>query len=185
MNFLKDICKMLNKHTVLFLLGLLVLVIFLRQYSSSVGKVLGGMTNSNNNKVQNTQPATLGIDPAMPAGMNSEPAQVNGVQTITDGLPSNCNKQLITNPAELLPRDNNSEWGSQNPTGAGDLKDVNLLQAGWHAGIDTVGGSLRNANLQVRSEPPNPKMPNVSPWGNSTIEPDLMRVPLELGCGSQ
>jgi hypothetical protein len=25
----------------------------------------------------------------------------------------------------------------------------------------------------------------VSPWLNSTIEPDLMRVPLEVGCGPQ
>ena len=51
-------------------------------------------------------------------------------------------------------------------------------------GIDTVGGTLRNSNLQLRSEPPNPKA-QVSPWSNSTIEPDLMRVPLELGCGAQ
>ena len=39
---------------------------------------------------------------------------------------------------------------------------------------------LRNANLQLRSEPPNPQL-KVSPWSQSTIEPDVNRRPLELG----
>jgi hypothetical protein len=61
---------------------------------------------------------------------------------------------------------------------------VNLLRAGHWNGIDTVGSSLRNANLQVRSEPPNPQSP-VSIWNNTTISPDMMRVPLEIGQGCQ
>jgi hypothetical protein len=61
---------------------------------------------------------------------------------------------------------------------------VNLMKAGSIIGINTVGSSLRNANLQVRSEPPNPQL-NVGPWNNTTIAPDLMRVPLEIGCGGQ
>ena len=64
------------------------------------------------------------------------------------------------------------------------MQNSEFLNAGHHIGIDTVGQSLRNANLQLRSEPPNPQE-SVGPWLNSTIEPDLMRVPLELGCGSQ
>ena len=59
-----------------------------------------------------------------------------------------------------------------------------MLKAGHHIGIDTIGQSLRNSNLQVRSEPANPQM-NVGPWNQTTIQPDLMRVPLELGCGPQ
>jgi hypothetical protein len=43
---------------------------------------------------------------------------------------------------------------------------------------------LRNANLQIRSEPPNPQM-TVGPWNQSTIEPDFMRPPLEIGSGPQ
>ena len=39
---------------------------------------------------------------------------------------------------------------------------------------------MRNANLQVRSEPPNPTT-KVSPWLETTIEPDTMRLPLEIG----
>ena len=87
---------------------------------------------------------------------------------------------MTIDPKELLPKDSNSEWAKLNPTGNGDLSDVNLLKAGHHIGINTVGQSLRNANQQLRSDPPVPQM-SVGPWNNTTIEPDLMRVPLELG----
>jgi hypothetical protein len=87
-------------------------------------------------------------------------------------------------PSDLLPRDGNSEWAQLNPAGQGDLANINLLKAGYHIGIDTVGQTLRNANLQIRSEPPNPQV-NVGPWNLSTIEPDFMRPPLELGQGGQ
>ena len=87
---------------------------------------------------------------------------------------SSCSASQPLSAQELLPN------GGQ----GGDLSNVNFLKAGYHVGINTVGTSLRNANLQVRSEPPNPQN-QVSPWLNSTISPDLMRVPLEIGCGSQ
>jgi hypothetical protein len=69
------------------------------------------------------------------------------------------------------------------PNGEGDLQNVNLLKAGFHMGVDTIGNTLRNANLQLRSEPPNPQS-QVSPWLNTTIQPDTMRIPLELGKAS-
>ena len=64
----------------------------------------------------------------------------------------------------------------------GDANQVNLLEAGYNIGRDTVLGSLRNANLQLRSEPANPQA-NVGPWNNTTIGPDANRRPLEIGCG--
>ena len=100
----------------------------------------------------------------------------NGITTNTYGIK---NKQL-DDPSMLLPNDSNSQWASVNPQGDGMLKNVNLLQAGSLVGINTVGSSLRNANLQLRSEPPNPQG-NVGPWNNSSIEPDFVRKPLELG----
>jgi len=83
-------------------------------------------------------------------------------------------------PEELLPQDSANEWAKANPSGAGSLKDRNFLQAGHNIGINTVGQTLRNANLQLRSEPPNPQV-KVSPWQQSTIEPDVNRAPLEIG----
>ena len=107
--------------------------------------------------------------------------QDTNAQTSIHGLPPSCVRQKVVNPADLLPNDKNSQWAKLNPMGGGDLKGVNLLQAGVHQGIDTVGQSLRNANLQLRSEPANPIM-KIGPWNNSTIEPDLARRPLEIGC---
>jgi len=44
---------------------------------------------------------------------------------------------------------------------------------------ETVGGVLRNANRDFRSEPINPRNP-VSIWNLSTIPPDLMRPRFEI-----
>jgi hypothetical protein len=125
-----------------------------------------------------------GVRPSEPLGQNEVFASANGVQTTMPGMPSSCSHPNIQNPAELLPKDTNSQWAQLNPSGKGELANVNLLKAGYHIGIDSVGQSLRNANLQIRSEPPNPQL-YVGPWNQSTIEPDFMRPPLELGSGPQ
>ena len=92
--------------------------------------------------------------------------------------PQGCYPREQINPMELLPSDPNSQWAQVNPQGAGDIQGKNFLSAGALIGINTIGQSLRNANLQLRAEPPCPQVA-VSPWQNSTIEPDLMRRPLE------
>ena len=58
------------------------------------------------------------------------------------------------------------------------FKNQNFLTAGYHVGINTVGTSLRNGNMQLRSEPINPQI-KVSPWNQTTIQPDLNRRPLD------
>lgn len=92
---------------------------------------------------------------------------------------SNFPKEQL-NADDLLPKDNSSLWAQVNPAGEGSLKDRNFLQSGYHIGINTVGQTLRNANQQLRSEPPNPQV-KVSPWLQTTIEPDLGRKPMEIG----
>ena len=87
----------------------------------------------------------------------------------------------MPNPNDLLPKDVNNTWAN-GLVPDNELKNVNLLNAGHHVGINTVGSSLRNPNLQLRSEPPNPRTENLCPWNNSTIEADNMRLPLEIGC---
>jgi hypothetical protein len=95
-------------------------------------------------------------------------------------LPKDCYPKDQLSPSELLPGNSNSVWAQVNPSGQGDLKDQNFLNAGHHIGVNTVGQTLRNANLQLRSEPPNPQAA-VSPWLQSTIEPDTNRRPMEIG----
>jgi len=98
-----------------------------------------------------------------------------------DRVENDFPKDTLT-PQQLLPQDTNSTWNQVNPSGEGSLKDRNFLQSGFHIGINTVGQTLRNANLQLRSEPPCP-MVRVSPWMTSTIEPDVSRRPFEIaGC---
>jgi hypothetical protein len=94
--------------------------------------------------------------------------------------PAGCYPRDQLTPSELLPKDPNSVWAQQNPMGTGSLKGKNFLSAGALIGVNTVGQSMRNANLQLRSEPPNPQMP-VSIFNVPTIEPDINRRPLEIG----
>ena len=177
-----------KKHGVLTLLGLLVLAYALKQFSNRKGSSMEGNRNNNFGAIEVSEEDVEVSEPEQTKGMgpapstednDSSPSLVSGVETSTHGLPPSCSAQQVVDPKELLPK--NTEWSNLNPQGGGDLQQVNLLKAGHHAGINTVGNSLRNANLQLRAEPPNPQT-SVSPWMNSTIEPDLMRVPIDMGC---
>ena len=88
--------------------------------------------------------------------------------------------QSVVNPSDLLPTDVNSQWSTLNPINQG-VTTPDLLQAGYHIGLDSIGQTLKNPNLQLRSDPIIPKK-EIGPWNQSTYEPDLMRVPLEVGC---
>jgi hypothetical protein len=93
--------------------------------------------------------------------------------------PAGCYPRDQLTPSELLPKDPNSIWAQQNPMGTGSLKGKNFLSAGALIGVNTVGQSLRNANYQLRSEPPNPQVP-VSVFNQTTIEPDINRRTMEI-----
>jgi hypothetical protein len=76
--------------------------------------------------------------------------------------------------SSLLPREVASaeDFGQFAPEDI--LKGQNFLEPRSQIGFpETVGGALRNANQQIRKDPPNPKDPFV--WNNSTIVPDLMQ----------
>ena len=196
-----DIKKLLKNQQ--FCMGLAVAVllivgVYFYNERMSGAHNMAGMTNSqysSDSEVKDSTPisnsqappehpsqAHSGVQPANPMGMNAGYGSAQGLQTATAGIPPNCANQQLENPSSLLPTSHPSHMGGT--SGEGELQNVNLLKAGQLAGIDTVGSTLRNANLQVRSEPANPRT-QVSPWMNSTIEPDLMRVPLEIGCGPQ
>ena len=116
----------------------------------------------------------------------SESLGLNEVQQGVADLgrtPSTCYPQQALKPEDLLPTDEGKaiqEFNISKPVGEGILQGVNMLDSTYHVGVNTIGQSLRNANRQLRSEPPNPQV-NVSPWLNTTIGPDLPRRPLEVG----
>ena len=75
------------------------------------------------------------------------------------------------NSADFLPVEKNDSWFESNV--AMELDDTALInvKSGYHIGVNTVGQSLRNASHDIRGTISNPKSV-VSPWMNSTIEPD-------------
>ena len=159
-------------------LGFVLLVVVLFRYNTKKSSIMDTMTE--NNVMQ--QPPSANTGPVEVVGMGEADRKNNfmAVSGIATQTPSNsCNAQPTVNPSELLPNDTNSEWANINPA-SNDLKNLNLLNPQQVIGINTVGSSLRNANLQVRSEPAIPKT-NVGPWNSSTIEPDTFRRPLEIG----
>ncbi len=81
---------------------------------------------------------------------------------------------------DLLPTDPNSAWTSINPEGQGSIAYKNFIESTAHFGVDTVGSSLKNANLDLRSEYPNPRI-TVSPWNQSTITFDDNHRQMDIG----
>ena len=76
--------------------------------------------------------------------------------------------------SSLMPREvaSQEDYGQFAPNDI--LKGQNFLdprqQVGWP---ETIGGTIRNGNHDLRADPPNPKDQYV--WNNSTIVPDLMQ----------
>ena len=193
MSFLKNLQKNIKAHHFIALIGILVLALAIMQYSGRKTNYSDGFGNGYSNSPSNVPNSTSVAGSAAPAGAAPANESIGGNEvfsnvpagskTSTYGLSPAPRANNQYDPSELLPKDINSQWAQLNPAGSADFKNVNLLKAGSLIGIDTVGSTLRNANLQERSEPPNPTT-SVSPWLNTTIEPDLMRVPLEIGTRS-
>jgi hypothetical protein len=169
MSAFSKLVKNRNLSMILAILAFLGVVLFL--YNSHKGKSLAPHTPLSYSFVNNNTNTN-----ALQTNLEQTPVAMN-VQSTEIPQPNNNGN---FNPSELLPMDNNRDFGANNPVGQGLGANLNILNAGFHHGIDTVGSTLRNANLQLRSEPANPRAA-VSPWLQSTIEPDLNRRPLEIG----
>lgn len=160
----------------------------LYNYFMSKGQSRGYEGNSNNNnKAYKNGSNNGGAQQMGPVQDAQESVGGNEVYAAVGG-PSQpmapASSCASSNPADLLPKDTNSQWAQLNPVGQGELANLNFLKAGYQIGIDTVGQSLRNANLQERSDPVIPQL-SVGPWNISTITPDYTRPPLEIGQGAQ
>ena len=91
------------------------------------------------------------------------------------------NKKNVQNydAKDFLPKEINDQWFntdfSQAKTNISDDKLINTER--YVIGINTVGQSLKNASYDIRGTIANPKF-SVSPWNNSTYEPDYNIKPL-------
>jgi len=132
------------------------------------------INNQNNNKInnqnnnQNNKQNSIGDYMLLDTNIPTE-------EKFLKVTPSDVRKTLLS--SDLLPKEENDDW-FQNPNSKFNLMDaVQLEIPEIKIGIDTVGQSRKNATYDIRSAPPNPKFV-VSPWSNSTIEPDYNTKPL-------
>jgi hypothetical protein len=162
-----SITKFASRDKIIILIALIVIGFILVRYSGSKSMVLDGMDTG--------YPVAEPAKERASSGSGAVP-----VAPAVQGAPA------VASPSDLLPVDANSQWSALNPVGMnqGNVLMPDLLQAGYHIGLDTIGQTLRNPTYDLRSDPVIPKQ-DVGPWNQSTIEPDLARVPLELGCGSR
>jgi len=128
--------------------------------------LLFSMNNKSGYTIIERQYAPFGMGPS--AGPSAAPSAGRS-DTICGGM--NKGTGLASS---LLPREVASaeDFGQFAPEDI--LAGQNFLEPRKQIGFpETVGGALRNANQQIRKDPPNPKEPFV--WNNSTIVPDLMQ----------
>jgi hypothetical protein len=96
-----------------------------------------------------------------------------------DVVDINKNNVKNYNAKDFLPKEINNQWFdtdfSQAKFNINDDKLINTER--YVVGINTVGQSLKNASYDIRGTVPNPKF-TVSPWNNSTYEPDMNLRPL-------
>jgi len=193
----QGLLKFFTKERVIVLIIFIVLMWGLFTYSSTKTSVRDLMTTGGSDYSSHTQPTIVphesyqqhGASPDTEADystMDSHHETMDSHHPIMESLHQSNGYALqpVANPSELLPNDQNSQWSALNPNtmSQGNIMMPDLLQAGYHIGLDTIGQTLRNPNLQLRSDPVIAKA-DVGPWNLSTIEPDLGRVPLEIGQG--
>jgi hypothetical protein len=96
-----------------------------------------------------------------------------------DQVDLNKNNVKKYDAKDFLPKEVNDKWFdtdfSQAKYNINDDKLINTER--YVIGINTVGQSLKNASYDIRGTIPNPKF-SVSPWNNSTYEPDFNLKPL-------
>lgn len=176
MKSVKKVFKNFNFSTenILAIIALIIIGVSIYKYSKNKNIFKLGLANNLNPSKNPT--SSENTVTSLPVG-NSQPnvyAPING-----STQPPVVNHASVK-PTDLLPVNSASDFANQNPVVNNGLNGINLLNQPQKS-INTVGSSLRNANLQIRSEPPNPRMNTNCPWNISTIDTDEHRRPLEIG----
>lgn len=148
-----------NKKTMLWGAGLLILLALIYQYGYLLTGEKAGMQNETSTE---SQPSTTS---------SSSPEPSSGDYTSQTAVSGN----------ELLPSNMNSEFVNINPNNGVTMPD--MLQAGVHNGLDTVGQTLKNSSLDLRGDVTIPRSDSgLCNVNVSTIEPDQTRRKFEIGC---
>ena len=91
----------------------------------------------------------------------------------TDVVDLNRNNVKNYNAKDFLPKEINDDWFNTDFSQAKyNINDDKLINTEKYViGVNTVGQSLKNASYDIRGSINVPKF-SVSPWNNSTTEPD-------------
>lgn len=170
-----------TKSVVKIALAVLVVVIIFRMMRGSKAAAASSLPPEFFNDYD---PSALGYETVPPAGATPQPGQGSTGPGVTDapqpGVPVGPAMTLAPScvSADLLPKPSASQgnFGEFAPTNP--LASQNFLDASKLIGQDTVQSSLRNANYSLRKDPPITRI-NTGPFLASSIEPDLMRKPLD------
>ena len=183
--------------------ALVVSVLSSKSGESFVNRMMGGsfenMENKESGAIEASQaPPSHGLNPAPVEHQQAAPAEeeqesdktavaanlqqhVNGQLNEADKIAGGAN-QVVAGGAG---RPANGDWNSKDllPAPRTDYPHVpgNYVVASHHFGVDTIGQSLRNANYQIRSDPPIKREKFNPPWLMSTMDAEQRR-PLEIGC---
>jgi len=149
-------------------------------YSGSVRGNLGTddwtqYFDHNNNIVTNSQ--TGDNDKFLPVDeSNGGLAVFKSQGRATCGSNQNCEPEDLFDADKYLPQEVNDDWFEvqQEPI---SVKNRHLVNITKPIGVDTIGSSKRNSSHDLRGAPANPKYV-VSPWLQSSIEPDTNLKPL-------
>jgi hypothetical protein len=158
-----------RKNLIILVLAALVLFLILSPRTSGfgVGSVqTGGVQGSNLGNM-------IGSGDAMVTPGNAD----LGMSAVSPDY----NAADAVSSASLIPREvvQTEDFGQFSPDKI--LTNQNYLDPRSQIGYpETIGGVLRNANRDFRSEPINPRTP-VSIFNLSTIPPDTMRPKFEIG----
>jgi hypothetical protein len=169
-----------------FILGGLILLVMLGVYMYSTNAIknqgelsMNGKDNSitDNDKLMNELFNDSAVQPGLDeyaqyGGKAPEKQSENTVEYKGKKFTAaDASDQSLFKVQDYLPQDKINGWFDV-PESTVTLTDVNLIDNRDFIGVNTVGSSLRNASLDLRSAPPCPRV-LVSPWNQSTIEPDV------------
>lgn len=167
----KNFLNTSNGKFALIAVGVVLIGFLMSNYSGAKGIIGEGMEQSS---------GSLGVQgPLSDSGPYGQPTSSTGgnaqpVESVQGRHPASQSTYSDTtlSAGELLPKGEiGASWAAVNPSGMGDLKGQNFLEAGYHTNtaIAGVAQTNRNATWDIRSEPPNPQT-KVGPFLQTTIE---------------
>lgn len=99
-------------------------------------------------------------------------------ETASMTAPTECDLAKVSASVSLIPEMNDVVRDEAFEFAPKDMTNIQFMLDVARFGEDTQGSSNKIASYDLRSTPANDRT-EVSPWLNSTVEPDLWRKPLE------